>query len=190
MMDKITCNVIKDMLPLYVDGAVCEDTKKIVEDHLEGCNACKNEMNKLTKALIIPITGDIQKEDANVLKNSIYVIEKNILKKFIHYASYFDLIFNLGMIPIIYCLYVFWIKKEFSLLNIYTFLQKYGRMSGDLLSFALLFVIFIICDFIHIIITRNKKSINIVDSMIVMSIVVKLFVLFVLMAFLTVSILM
>ena len=30
-MNKITCNVIKDILPLYIDGVVSEDTQKIVE---------------------------------------------------------------------------------------------------------------------------------------------------------------
>lgn len=27
-MNKISCNIIGDLLPLYVDGAVSEDTKK------------------------------------------------------------------------------------------------------------------------------------------------------------------
>ena len=27
-MNKITCNVIKDILPLYIDGVVSEDTQK------------------------------------------------------------------------------------------------------------------------------------------------------------------
>ena len=31
-MNKINCNVIGDLLPLYVDGAVSEDTKKLVEE--------------------------------------------------------------------------------------------------------------------------------------------------------------
>ena len=34
-MNKINCNVIGDLLPLYVDGAVSEDTKKLVEENME-----------------------------------------------------------------------------------------------------------------------------------------------------------
>ena len=39
----ISCNVILDILPLYIDGAVCEDTKKLVKEHLEGCENCRRE---------------------------------------------------------------------------------------------------------------------------------------------------
>lgn len=53
-MNKITCNVIKDILPLYIDGVVSEDTQKIVDEHLAECSLCRDEMNKLKKTLVIP----------------------------------------------------------------------------------------------------------------------------------------
>ena len=34
-MSKISCNVIQDIMPLYVDEIVSEDTKKLVEEHLK-----------------------------------------------------------------------------------------------------------------------------------------------------------
>ena len=94
------------------------------------------------------------------------------------------------MIPFIYWLYVIWIKKETSLLNIHVFIKKYSRISGNLLSFALFFVIFICCDIIHIVLTMKKKHLNIMDSVVMMSIMVKLFLILILMAFLTAGILM
>ena len=59
-MNKITCNVIKDILPLYIDGVVSEDTQKIVEEHLEECSLCRDEINKLKKTLVIPTNEEIQ----------------------------------------------------------------------------------------------------------------------------------
>ena len=59
-MNKITCNVIKDILPLYIDGVVSEDTQKIVDEHLEKCSLCRDEMNKLKKTLVIPTNEEIQ----------------------------------------------------------------------------------------------------------------------------------
>ena len=171
-MNKITCNVIKDILTLYIDGVVSEDTQKIVDEHLAECSLCRDEMNKLKKTLVIPTNVEIQQETVNVLEKSISSIERTVVKKFIHYSSYFDLIFNIGMIPFIYWLYVIWI------------------ISGDLLSFALFFVIFICCDIIHIVLTMKKKQLNIMDSVVVMSIMVKLFLILILMAFLTAGILM
>ena len=31
-MSKVTCNVIKDVLPLYVDGILSDDTSRIVAE--------------------------------------------------------------------------------------------------------------------------------------------------------------
>ena len=32
---KITCNIIQDMLPLYVDDVLSVDSRKMVEEHLK-----------------------------------------------------------------------------------------------------------------------------------------------------------
>ena len=66
-MNKITCNVIKDILPLYIDRVVSEDTQKIVEEHLEECSLCRDEINKLKKTLVIPTNEEIQQETVNIL---------------------------------------------------------------------------------------------------------------------------
>ena len=32
---KISCNIIEDLLPLYVDDMVSEDSRQLVEEHLK-----------------------------------------------------------------------------------------------------------------------------------------------------------
>ena len=39
-MADITCEVIKDLLPLYVDEVLSDDSRKIVEEHLRSCKEC------------------------------------------------------------------------------------------------------------------------------------------------------
>lgn len=39
-MAEITCSVVKDLLPLYVDDALSPDSRAVVEEHLEGCEGC------------------------------------------------------------------------------------------------------------------------------------------------------
>ena len=41
------CRVIRDMLPLYLDGMLNEDSVAFVEEHLQGCEACREELEKL-----------------------------------------------------------------------------------------------------------------------------------------------
>ncbi|MCM1468462.1 MAG: zf-HC2 domain-containing protein [Alistipes sp.] len=38
---KIDCNVIRDLLPSYIDGICSAQTKDLVEEHIEGCEECR-----------------------------------------------------------------------------------------------------------------------------------------------------
>ena len=42
-MSEFSCNTVRDMLPLYVDNIVSDDTRAIVEEHLTSCYACRKE---------------------------------------------------------------------------------------------------------------------------------------------------
>ncbi len=53
-MQEIDCNVVKDLLPLYTEGLASESSKKIVEEHIEGCTACKMELENEEEVIKIP----------------------------------------------------------------------------------------------------------------------------------------
>ena len=80
---KITCNIIEDLLPLYVDDMVSEDSRKLVEEHLKGCPACRKmqeEMmreNRLTAGIKDSNSVQINKTEAESLKK----IRRRIRKK-------------------------------------------------------------------------------------------------------------
>lgn len=40
-MSKISCSTCLDLMPLVVDGVSSEDSKKLVEDHIEKCDKCR-----------------------------------------------------------------------------------------------------------------------------------------------------
>ena len=46
---KISCNVIEDLLPLYVDEAASEDSRQLVEEHLKGCPSCRKMLEEIKK---------------------------------------------------------------------------------------------------------------------------------------------
>ena len=35
------CSVIQDLLPLYIDGVCSEESRKVIDEHLAGCAACR-----------------------------------------------------------------------------------------------------------------------------------------------------
>lgn len=55
---KITCNIIRDILPLYAEDLASEDTKKLVDEHLCGCDECTRELGILKKVQVIPVDKD------------------------------------------------------------------------------------------------------------------------------------
>lgn len=54
----ISCNVIRDILPLYAEDMVCDETKKLVDEHLGECEACRKELEALKKKDVVPISTD------------------------------------------------------------------------------------------------------------------------------------
>ena len=50
---KISCDIIKDLLPLYHDGICSSDSKMMVEEHLAYCDSCKAELQAMDDDLLI-----------------------------------------------------------------------------------------------------------------------------------------
>lgn len=63
------CNIIRDILPLYIEEIVSEDTVSFVEEHLEKCVACRTELEnmKAPNALEI-VASNTQANDEKPLK--------------------------------------------------------------------------------------------------------------------------
>ena len=47
----VSCDIIRDLLPLYHDGVCSEDSKKMVEEHLANCKSCNDELEAMAQAL-------------------------------------------------------------------------------------------------------------------------------------------
>ena len=52
MEQKIPCEIIRDLLPLYVDGLTCEATNGHIEEHLSGCPDCREYCASLKASLM------------------------------------------------------------------------------------------------------------------------------------------
>lgn len=68
---KVTCNVIKDILPLYMENMLSDDSCKIVEEHLEQCQECKlylEEMRTFTKVPVDTNTSPFLKIKSTLRK--------------------------------------------------------------------------------------------------------------------------
>ena len=50
-MSMITCDLIRDLIPLYADNAVSEDSRALVEEHLSGCESCRKALENCRKTV-------------------------------------------------------------------------------------------------------------------------------------------
>ena len=44
---KITCDIIRDLLPSYVDHICSEDSCNLIQSHIQHCEACKRELERM-----------------------------------------------------------------------------------------------------------------------------------------------
>lgn len=53
-MKEVSCEVIRDLLPLYEDGAASGESQALVREHLKDCPACREELRKLRAPITLP----------------------------------------------------------------------------------------------------------------------------------------
>lgn len=64
-MKNISCNIINDLLPLYAENMLSEDSKKLVEEHMEQCESCRNSLENLKRPIA---TNTVNFNDINRLR--------------------------------------------------------------------------------------------------------------------------
>lgn len=67
-MDEIKCCIAKDLLPLYIDDVLSQDSASELRRHLQTCEGCSREYQALTQTVILPSAPEVQKENTWMLK--------------------------------------------------------------------------------------------------------------------------
>ena len=62
-MSKLECHVVQDLLPMYADGLVSEETKKDIEEHLAECTECSALLEEMKKEENIVNDTDVKEID-------------------------------------------------------------------------------------------------------------------------------
>lgn len=50
-MDKVTCEIIQDLLPLYCDGVCSEESRKLIQSHIHDCDRCREELRLMNQPM-------------------------------------------------------------------------------------------------------------------------------------------
>lgn len=98
----IHCDVIQDLLPLYLDDCCSIESRCLVEEHLKECDKCRALMKKMGQEL--PIEEEVEEnlEEGQLLKKSKEVLKKEVKIDYLEKAVKLDIPFNIMLIVFIF----------------------------------------------------------------------------------------
>lgn len=67
-MQNQSCNIISDLMPLYVDGVCTKETCEFIEEHISQCETCKNVFENMKTDLTIMNIEEENIEGSKVIK--------------------------------------------------------------------------------------------------------------------------
>jgi predicted anti-sigma-YlaC factor YlaD len=73
---KIKCDVINDLLPLYVDDVLSDASRELVNEHIKECESCRKTLENMTGKVSIPVSPELRKEDTKPIKGLKKIVTK------------------------------------------------------------------------------------------------------------------
>ena len=94
-MSELKCNLVEDLMPLYIDDLVSDDTKKDIEAHLSECETCRSMCEELKKDINLDIRENINlnQEESEKLKTDTL----NSINKYLNKIKYIFIIFSISV---------------------------------------------------------------------------------------------
>ena len=74
---KLSCNVVRDLLPLYHDGVCSDESRALVEAHLDSCPDCTGILRELRGEIEVPHEAPDDRAPLKKLERSVKKDKKN-----------------------------------------------------------------------------------------------------------------
>lgn len=91
-MEKISCEVIRDLLPLYCDKVCSENSKQLIEHHLDSCCDCKEIYIKMKEDDEKFYDDSDKAEDESMIKNMASAWKRSLKKSFLKGMAFMVLV--------------------------------------------------------------------------------------------------
>ena len=92
-MSKLKCSIVEDLMPLYIEDLLNEETKKDIELHLDECEDCKEVYDELKKGVNLKYEKnmDLKEDEYEELKTDTL----NSIKNYLNKIKYILIIFSI-----------------------------------------------------------------------------------------------
>ena len=98
-MSKLKCSIVEDLMPLYIEDLLSEETKKEIELHLDECEDCKEVYDELKKGVNLEYEKnmDLKEDEYEELKTDTLDSIKNYLNKIKYILIIFSMAVSVGI---------------------------------------------------------------------------------------------
>ena len=130
MKNKIPCEIIKDLLPTYLEELTSAESNNLIKEHLAECESCRKIADRMGG--VVEVASEDDKEELNFLKKSkkktISITASVIIVAFVVYIIIFNLIgIDVGLpVPNDY-IRITQLEVEGKTLNISGYLDDYDK---------------------------------------------------------------
>lgn len=93
-MNKLNCNIIRDLLPLYIEKLTSDESNEIIEEHLSSCDDCKQIYEQMN--------APVEAEQAQNQGNEIDYLKKVKAKTIKTYVIIFSFIAVAGLLSLVF----------------------------------------------------------------------------------------
>ena len=159
------CAIVKDLLPLYIEDMVSEETKLFINEHLKECEDCRNELDILKSEALISTPEIISENEmrpfrkaAQKLNRQLYGFSYMLIILFIllgfSYTTEEKMMYNSLIMPLVgafsYATFKWQViyKLPVLLVGVNIFAMIFGILSVDPMSAVLWTLIYMLFAFI------------------------------------------
>ncbi|WP_294787707.1 zf-HC2 domain-containing protein [uncultured Eubacterium sp.] len=79
-MNKMSCNVIQDLMPLYIENMCSAESRELVEAHIAECEKCRQLFSDYTDDTIVKEVRQPEKEE-QAFQQILHKVENKIMKR-------------------------------------------------------------------------------------------------------------
>jgi len=79
---KVTCDIIRDILPLYSEDMLSDDSRAMVEEHIEACEECEHYLKEIKSSNKIPMdtnTSTLVKIKSSLQRKKIQTVMLSVM---------------------------------------------------------------------------------------------------------------
>ncbi len=67
-MERNDCAIVRDLLPMYGEDLLSEDTRDYMRDHMEHCSECRRRLDQCLKEVEVPVEAPLEKTDRKIIR--------------------------------------------------------------------------------------------------------------------------